>query len=60
MTNPGRDPKSIQIMEFGQPADRDHLDALEEAGADSVAVRLETGDEEVAINSREKMAEAVF
>ncbi|MCI0797002.1 MAG: LLM class F420-dependent oxidoreductase, partial [Chloroflexi bacterium] len=38
----GRDPKSIQIMVFGQQADRDLLKTLEEAGADSVAVRLET------------------
>ena len=56
----GRDPKSIQIMVFGQKADRDLLNALEEAGADSVAVRLETGNEEEAINNLEKMAEAVF
>lgn len=56
----GRDPKSIQIMVFGQNADRDHLNALEEAGADSVAVRLETGPEEEALNNMEKMAEAVF
>ncbi|MDA0770641.1 MAG: hypothetical protein BZY79_04370 [SAR202 cluster bacterium Casp-Chloro-G4] len=56
----GRDPKSIQIMVFGQNADRDHLNALEEAGADSVALRLETGPEEEALNNMEKMAEAVF
>ena len=56
----GRDPKSIQIMVFGQQADRDLLNALEEAGADGVAVRLETGNEEEAINNMEKMAEAVF
>ncbi len=56
----GRDPKSIQIMVFGQQADPDLLNALEEAGADGVAVRLETGNEEEAINNMEKMAEAVF
>ncbi len=56
----GRDPKSIQIAVFGQQADRDLLNALEEAGADSVAVRLETGNEEESLNNMEKMAEAVF
>ena len=56
----GRDPRSIQIMVFGQQADRDLLKTLEEAGADSVAVRLETATEEEALNSLEKMAEAVF
>ena len=56
----GRDPKSIQIMVFGQQADRDHLNALEEAGADSVAVRLETANEEESLNDMEKMADAVF
>ena len=56
----GRDPKSIQIMVFGQQADRDLLKTLEEAGADSVAVRLETASEDEALNSLEKMAEAVF
>ena len=56
----GRDPKSIQIMVFGQQADRDLLKTLEDAGADSVAVRLETASEEESLNSLEKMAEAVF
>ena len=56
----GRDPKSIQIMVFHQQADRDLLKTLEEAGADSVTVRLETASEEEALNSLEKMAEAVF
>ena len=56
----GRDPRSIQITVFGQQADRDLLKTLEEAGADSVAVRLETATEEEALNSLEKMAEAVF
>lgn len=56
----GRDPNSIQIMVFGQQADPDLLKALEEAGADSVAVRLETGPEEEAIANMEKMAEAVL
>lgn len=56
----GRDPRSIQIMVFGQQADRDLLKTLEEAGADSVTVRLETASEEEALNSLEKMAEAVL
>jgi len=56
----GRDPKSIQIMVFGQQADRDLLNALEEAGADSVAVRLETGNEKEALERMEKIAKAVF
>jgi len=56
----GRDPKSIQIMVFGQKADRDLLNALEEAGADGVAVRLETGNEEEALERMEKMAEVVL
>lgn len=56
----GRDPNSIEIMVFGQQADRDLINALEEAGANSVAVRLETGPEAEAISNLEKMAEAVF
>ena len=56
----GRDPRSIQIMVFHQQADRDLLKTLEEAGADSVAVRLETASEDEALNSLEKMAKAVF
>ena len=38
----GRDPKSINITVFGQPADRDAIKGMEEAGADRVIVRLGT------------------
>ena len=56
----GRDPNSIQVIVYGQPADPDMLSQFEEAGADEVALRLETAEESEALANLEKMAEAVL
>ncbi len=56
----GRDPNSIQVIVYGQPADPDILKQFEEAGADEVALRLETAEEDEALANLEKMAEAVL
>ena len=56
----GRDPSSLSISVFGQPADRDLIEQLQEAGADRVMVRLETAAEEESIASIESIAEAVL
>ena len=56
----GRDPDSIKITVYGQPADRDAIKGFEDAGADRVIVRLpSTGDEE-ALTELERMAEQVL
>lgn len=56
----GRDPNSIKILVYGQPADPDILKRFEEAGADEVALRLETAEEAEALANLEKMAKAVM
>ena len=47
----GRDPESISVSVYGQPADRELIAQLQEAGADRVMVRLETAPEEESIAS---------
>ena len=57
----GRNPSEIGITVYGQPADKDLLDALHEAGAERVIVRpewVETDDEMCA--QLEKIAVAVL
>lgn len=56
----GRDPNSIQVSVFGQPADRDHIMRLEDAGANRVMVRLETAAEDDALANLERIAETVL
>ena len=56
----GRDPASINVSVFGQPADRDLIAQLQEAGADRVMVRLETAPEAEALANLESIAEAVL
>lgn len=56
----GRDPSSISVTVFGQPADADLIGQLKEAGADRVVVRLETADEEASLANLEKIAETVL
>src|SRR5919202_2544589 len=41
----GRDPRSIQVVAFFAPPDRDALQALEEAGANAALIALETAGE---------------
>lgn len=56
----GRDPASINISVFGQPADRALLDALFAAGADRVMIRVETADEAATYAQLDEIAEAVL
>ncbi len=56
----GRDPGSIEILTYLVPADRERLQALEEAGADSAALMVNTEPEEEAVAQLERMAEAVL
>jgi probable F420-dependent oxidoreductase len=56
----GRDPKSIQVTVFGQPAERDVVKSFEEAGADRVIVRLASTQDAGALNELERMAQQVL
>ena len=56
----GRDPQSIQVAVFGQPADRDLIERFHEAGADRVMVRLETAPEEETLAKLASIAQAVL
>ena len=56
----GRDPASISVSVFGQPADRALIDALFAAGADRVMIRVETADEEATYAQLERIAEGVL
>ena len=57
----GRDPASLTITVSGQPADRDLIEALHDAGANGVVVRPEYMEtEEDMGNELERIAEAVL
>ena len=56
----GRDPASINISVFGQPADRALTDALFAAGADRVMIRVETADEGDTYAQLERIAASVL
>ena len=56
----GRDPASINISVFGQPADRQLIADLAAAGADRVMIRVETADEEATYAQLERIAEGVL
>ena len=56
----GRDPNSINISVFGQPADRELVSGLFEAGADRVMIRVETADEDATFAQLDQIAEAVL
>ena len=57
----GRDPKSITISVFGQPADRDLVQSFLNAGANRVIVRPDHVETEAAMGDQlERMAEAVL
>ena len=56
----GRDPASINISVFGQPADRALADALFAAGADRVMIRVETADESDTYAQLERIAASVL
>ena len=56
----GRDPASIQVSVFGQPADRGLIKRFEEAGASRVMVRVATAAEDESLAQLERMAEALL
>ena len=57
----GRDPSSITISVYGQPADRDLIRSFLNAGADRVVVRPEHCESEAAMGEQlERIAEAVI
>ena len=56
----GRDPESINISVFGQPADRDLVSALFEAGADRVMIRVETAGQDATFAQLDQIAEEVL
>ena len=56
----GRDPESISISVFGQPADRALVEELFSAGAERVMIRVETADEDATNAQLDEIAEAVL
>ncbi len=56
----GRDPESINISVFGQPADCDLVSALFEAGADRVMIRVETAEQDATFAQLDQIAEEVL
>jgi probable F420-dependent oxidoreductase len=56
----GRDPRSIQVSVFGQPADPGVIKGFEDAGADRVMVRLPNTRDRGALDELERMAERVL
>ena len=56
----GRDPSSIIISVFGQPADRDLVSSLFEAGADRVMIRVETAEQDATFAQLDEIAEEVL
>ena len=56
----GRDPSSLEITVYGKPPERDLLNRFEEAGANRVAIRLDTLPESEALDALDKIAESVF
>ena len=56
----GRDPESINISVFGQPADSDLVSALFEAGADRVMIRVETAERDATFAQLDEIAGAVL
>ena len=56
----GRDPKSIRLMVYNLPADRDLIQRMEEAGADRVVVPAPRGSESEVLPGLERLAEQVL
>ncbi len=56
----GRDPSTINITVFGQPADRELIGRFEEAGANRVIIRLPDTTSSTALDEIERIAGAVF
>ena len=56
----GRDPASLIISVFGQPADRELVSALFEAGADRVMIRVETAAQDATLAQLDQIAKEVL
>ena len=56
----GRDPSTINITVFGQPADRELIGRFEEAGANRVIIRLPDTTSAAALDEVERIAGAVL
>jgi alkanesulfonate monooxygenase SsuD/methylene tetrahydromethanopterin reductase-like flavin-dependent oxidoreductase (luciferase family) len=56
----GRDPRSIEIMVYGEASDPEMLKRFEEAGASRVTVRLQVTEGDAALTELERMAEQLF
>ena len=56
----GRDPATIEVSVFGQPADRDLIRRIEDTGADRVIISLPTADEKESLAHLDRIAEVVF
>ncbi|HSF29193.1 MAG TPA: LLM class F420-dependent oxidoreductase [Candidatus Tectomicrobia bacterium] len=56
----GRDPHAIDIMVYGETADRDVIKRFEDAGASGMTVRLATTEGEAALIELERMAKQLL
>ena len=56
----GRDPESVNISVFGQPADKELVSSLFDAGADRVMIRVETAEQDATFAQLEEIAEEVL
>ena len=56
----GRDRRSIQVLAYTAPADREALKAFEDAGADAAVVRVATASEKEALAELEEVASRVL
>jgi probable F420-dependent oxidoreductase len=56
----GRDPRSIQVVAYTAPADREALKAYEDAGADAAVVRVATASEKEVLAELEEVAGRVL
>jgi probable F420-dependent oxidoreductase len=59
-TEAGRDPRSIEIIAYLVPADRERLSGLEKAGTDAAILMLDCEPEDAAMAELERLAQTVF
>ena len=55
-----RDPESVSISVFGQPADRELVSSLFDAGADRVMIRVDTAEKDATFAQLDQIAEEVL
>jgi probable F420-dependent oxidoreductase len=56
----GRDPRSIQVLAYNAPTNREALKAYENAGADAAVVRLDTGSEKETLAELDQVARRIL